>query len=387
MVAVKEVEHFAVDADPERRHCYNQVNVRKLRSGELVAVYNEERFGFHHDSGQTVLVRSTDGGATWGGRHVVLPFTGETGNWDCGIAELADGTLLVNLTICGYFKRGVRPEQPSWARGPMTAEWGDWTWSFKTMGWLGTYVLRSEDGGASWSEPIPVNARPLKHAGCRLGAWPMPGGEILLGVYGRIHGYGEEGEGETTRSTLLRSDDGGRNWEYYSTMGFDAASIVDYEEPAILDLGDGRIVGMLRTHVNPSGDAKNMAVVVSEDGGFSWTPPKFTNIWGYPAEFVTLPDGRYVMVYGYRRPPYGVRGCVSTDGTTWDVADEFVIRDGGVPHDNPRIDWHNPGVYQHIGYPSATVLDDGSVVCLYHEWDAAEHPLQVVVGSRFTLDA
>ena len=55
---------------------------------------------------------------------------------------------------------------------------------------------------------------------------------------------------------------------------------------------DGRIVGMLRTHVNPSGDAKNMAIVVSEDDGFSWTPPRFTNIWGYPAEFATLPDGR-----------------------------------------------------------------------------------------------
>src|SRR5262245_6549021 len=248
MIEAKAVEHFLVEADADRQDCFNQVNVRRLRSGELLAVYNEERFPFHHDSGQTVLVRSRDDGATWTDRQVVLPFTDVTGNWDCGIAELLDGTLLVNLTICGYFKRGVRPEQPSWSRGPMTAEHGDWTWSFKTMGWLGTYVLRSTDGGHTWSEPIPVNARPLKHAGCRLGAWAMPAGEILLGVYGRIRGYGEEGEGETTRSTLLRSDDGGRNWEYYSTMGFDPASIVDYEEPAILDLGDGRIVGMLRTH-------------------------------------------------------------------------------------------------------------------------------------------
>jgi hypothetical protein len=379
------VEHFVVDADAEHKHCYNQVNVRRLRSGELLAIYNEERFPFHHDSGQTVLVRSRDDGKTWGDRQVVLPYTDVTGNWDCGIAELNDGTLLVSLTIAGYFKRGVRPEQPSWSRGPMTEEHGDWTWSYRTMGWLGTYVLRSTDGGATWSEPIPVNARPLKHAGCRLGPWPMPGGEVLLGVYGRIRGYGEEGEGETTRSALLRSDDCGMNWEYYSTMGYDAASIIDYEEPAILDLGDGRIVGMLRTHVNPSSDAKNMAVVVSEDNGFSWTLPKFTNIWGYPAEFVTLPDGRYLMVYGYRRPPYGVRGCISEDGLTWDVANEFTIREGGVPKTNPRIDWANPGVYQHIGYPSATVLPDGTVVCLYHEWDDDDRPLQYVLGTRFTV--
>ena len=385
MIELKDVEDVLVDQDEDRAHCFNQVNVRKLRSGELVAVYNEERFPFHHDSGQTVLVRSNDGGATWGGRQVVLPFTETTGNWDCGICELDNGTLVVNLTIAGYFKRGVRPEQPSWSRGPMTAEWGDWTWSYRLMSWLGTHVVRSTDGGATWTDPIPVNARPLKHAGCRLGCWSQPDGALLMGVYGRIRGYGEEGEGETTRSSLLRSDDGGDNWEYFSTMAYDAASIIDYEEPAIVRLEDDRVVGMLRTHVNPSGDAKNMAIVVSDDDGFSWSPPKFTKLWGYPADFATLPDGRILMVYGYRRPPYGVRGCISEDGLTWDPANEFTIREGGVPRDNPRIDWNNPGVYQHIGYPSVTVLDDGTVVALYHEWTDDERPLQIVCGTRFRI--
>ena len=190
------------------------------------------------------------------------------------------------------------------------------------MSWLGAYVLqvdrrRRDVDRADPGERAPAQAR--RAAGSA--AWLMPNGSLLLGVYGRIRGYGEEGENESTRSALLRSDDGGVNWEYYSTMAFDAASIVDYEEPAIVRLADGRIVGMLRTHVNPSGDAKNMAIVVSDDDGFSWTPPRFTNIWGYPAEFATLPDGRILMIYGYRRPPYGVRGCVSDDGVTWDVAE------------------------------------------------------------------
>ena len=305
MAKITDVEHAEVDIDEPREHAYNQVNVRRLRSGDLVAVYNEERFHFHHDTGQTVMLRSRDGGATWGERRVVLPFTDTVGNWDCGICELDDGTLVVNLTMAGYFKRGIRPEQPSWSMGPRNERWGDWTWTYRLLGWLGTYVLRSTDGGVSWSDPIPVNARPLKHAGCRLGCWPQPGGQLLMGVYGRIRGYGEEGENESTRATLLRSDDGGFNWEYYSTMGYDPASIVDFEEPAIVRLGDGRIVGMLRTHVNPSGDAKNMAVVVSDDDGFSWSPPRFTNIWGYPAEFVTLPDG--ARPHGVRIPTASVR--------------------------------------------------------------------------------
>jgi hypothetical protein len=284
----------------------------------------------------------------------------------------------------------------SWSAGPVTDEWGDWSWTFKTKAWLGTFVVKSKDRGKTWSDPIPVNVRPLNHGGCRLGCWQLPSGSILMGLYGRIRGYEEEGEGETTRSALMRSDDGGDNWEYYSTLAYDPASIIDYEEPSMLRLKDGRLVSFMRTHVNPSGDSKNMVFVVSEDDGFSWTPPNWTNIWGFPAETIALQDGRYLMIYGYRRPPYGVRGVVSNDGLTWDVKNEFVIREGGVPG-NPdaegpnasarrrRIDWRHPGPYQHIGYPSVAQLPDGTIVASYHEWDEADRPLQFVLCTRFRL--
>ena len=93
----------------------------------------------------------------------------------------------------------------------MTKEWGDWTYAYKTQGWLGTYVVKSTDQGKNWSASIPVNVRPLKHGGCRLGCWRLPNGSILMGLYGRIRGYGEEGENESTRSALMRSDDNGDN--------------------------------------------------------------------------------------------------------------------------------------------------------------------------------
>ena len=124
-------------------------------------------------------------------------------------------------------------------------------------------------------------------------------------------------------------------------------------------------------------------VVTSDDDGFSWTPPKWTNIWGYPAELIPLQDGRYLMIYGYRRPPYGVRGIVSDDGLHWDVADEFVVREGGVPL--AHVD--NPGLYQHIGYPSVTLLGDGSVLAMYHEYTDDDHPIQHIVSTRFRVDS
>lgn len=405
MTTPTHIAHATVWHDAE--HSNNQVAMRLLRNGDILAVFNEERFPFHHDSGQTVMIRSRDGGQTWdpATRRVVLPWSRTTGNWDCGICELRDGTLLVNLTMTGFFKRGVRSEQPSWSSHPNTTEWGDWTWAYKLQGWLGTFVLRSTDGGASWSEPMPVNVRPLKHGGCRLGIWELPSGSLLMGLYGRIRGYGEEGEGESTRSALMRSDDGGENWEYFSTLAYDPASIVDYEEPAMLRLYDGRLVCFMRTHVNPSSDARNMVMVVSDDDGFSWTPPKWTKIWGFPAELIGLNDGRYLMVYGYRRAPYGVRGIVSDDGVTWDAAREFTIREGGLPvasivekpgssaiapgvgeAERGRVDLTHPGQYQHIGYPSVVQVADGTVVCCYHEWSDDPSPVQFVRCTRFRLD-
>jgi sialidase-1 len=402
MTRITEVSHETILVHPE--HCINQIAMRRVANGEIIAVFNEERFPFHHDSGQTLLLRSRDGGTTWSPPEVVLPWTETTGNWDCGFCELMDGTWLVNLTITGFFKRGIKPEGVSWSAHPMTAKWGDWTWAYKTQAWLGTAVLKSVDRGKNWSAPVPVNVRPMKHGGCRLGCWQLPSGSILLGLYGRIRGYGEEGEGETTRSALMRSDDGGENWEYFSTLAYDPASIIDYEEPAMLRLKDARLVSFMRTHVNPSGDAKNMVFVISEDDGFSWTLPKWTNIWGYPAETIPLIDGRYLMIYGYRRPPYGVRGVVSRDGLTWDVRNEFTVREGGVPgrsdverpgssrmspasgkYSGGSIDWHNPGVYQHIGYPTVVQLLDGTIVVAYHEWNEGERPLQYLRATRFRL--
>jgi hypothetical protein len=401
MSKLRNVSHHVIYKHP--KHCINQIATRVLRNGEIVAVFNEERFPFHHDSGQTLLMRSKDGGRTWddSSLQVVLPWTETVGNWDCGICELADGTWLVNLTISGFHKRGIKPEQPSWAAGPLSDEWGDWTWAYKLKSWLGTYVVKSTDRGKSWSAPIPVNVRPLKHGGCRLGCWQLESGAILMGLYGRIRGYGEEGEGESTRSALMRSDDNGDNWEYYSTLAYDPASIIDYEEPSLLRLKDGRLVSHMRTHVNPSGDAKNLVMSISEDDGFSWTPPKWTNIWGYPPETIPLRDGRYLMIYGYRRPPYGVRGVVSDDGVTWDVRNEFVVREGGVPKSTEAetsgsrrqqtkgggINWHHPGGYQHIGYPSVLQMPDGTIVASYHEWSNDPIPLQYVLCTRFELAA
>ena len=117
-------------------------------------------------------------------------------------------------------------------------------------------------------------------------------------------------------------------------------------------------------------------MVLSEDDGFTWSSPRWTNIWGYPSELINLLDGRVLMVYGYRRPPYGTRGCISEDGVTWDRKNEFVIREGGIPR-LPTSTGSTRGGYQHIGYPSVCQLEDGTLVAAYHEWTDEADPIQM----------
>ena len=77
MPIMTDIEHFRIFKHPE--HCVNQIATRALKNGDILAVFNEERFPYHHDSGQTLITRSKDGGKTWSEPTVVLPWTGTAG--------------------------------------------------------------------------------------------------------------------------------------------------------------------------------------------------------------------------------------------------------------------------------------------------------------------
>ena len=49
--------------------------------------------------------------------------------------------------------------------------------------------------------------------------------------------------------------------------------------------------------------------------------------WGYPADLITLQDGRVLASYGYRRDPLSIRIAVSEDGITWKAEDMQTLRE------------------------------------------------------------
>jgi sialidase-1 len=368
MVGLNEISRTTVYRADD--HYCNQAIVIRLQNDDVLAIFNEERGYAHMDNGYTTIIRSTDGGKTWdpSSRSVVLPANEVEGNWDPAIAQLADGTLMVNLCQTAYFKRGMNWEAPQYDANEF--------WSIK--GWLGTFVMRSSDNGRSWGRPIPVNTRPIKHGGTRVGVLELPDGGILLPMYGRAEEYGYFGSGETTRAYMVRSDDGGANWEYYSTVAYDAAHINAFSEPAPLRLPDGRIVCIMRSHILPTKRPDNMYMAVSEDDGHTFGLPKRLGVWGYPAQLINLQDGRVLMTFGYRRNEFGVKALISEDGVTWDVSRQFSLHEGSTGPKSDRNWWHT-------GYPCSAQLADGSIVTVYHLFSQDERPVQYVESVRWRL--
>lgn len=354
-------------------HYCNQAYVIQTRAGDVICLFNEERGLAHADSGYTSLIRSRDGGQSWDPStyQIVLPATDLTGNWDSAIAQLADDTLIVNLCQTAFFKRGMNWDAPQYDDGQFS--------TLKT--WLGTYVLTSAHDGRTWSEPIPVNTTPIKMGSTRVSAMQLPDGGILLPLYGRMDGtlYGmREHAGEYMRSYFVRSDDGGKNWEHFSTIAYDPAHIVGYAEPAPLLLADGRIVVLLRVHHRPTQRPDNIYLVVSRDGGYTFGPPKRLNLWGYPCQLINLRDGRVLLTYGYRRDEFGVKACVSDDGESWDVGRSFPLHEGGQGPSWERTWWHT-------GYPSTAQLADGSLLTTYHLFSQDDRPVQYVEAVHWEL--
>lgn len=100
----------------------------------------------------------------------------------------------------------------------------------------------------------------------------------------------------------------------------------------------------------------------SDDGGKTWAAPFATPLWGHPPHLMLLSNGRVLCSYGYRRPPFGQRACLSNDGVHWDLSDEVILRD-----DAPNSD---------LGYPVSVELEPGVILTVYYQPDVLPGTVQ-----------
>jgi hypothetical protein len=339
------------------------------RGKEALAVYVRHRKLRDTDDGSILSIVSHDGGRTWDRRSLVvaMPESPTWGFTSPACLILKDGTMLVFALA----NTAVGQRAGSEAR------------------FRGGYVARSTDGGKTWSKPEQIDAWPLRVAGTWDNPLEMPDGTLLLPVYGALDsGYGVGTYRDPSRATLLWSDDKGTSWHAYGTIAYDPSGLRQFYEPSVARTPGGRLVALSRDRLgvfsnNPP--AGYLFFSESLDGGATWTQQQRTEVWGYPADLVTLKDGSILNIYDHRKDPMSVKVVVSEDGRTWKEANASVL------YNAPNYDTRDLGSsrgaidtgYRHIGYPSASVLEDGTVVAAFHSFN--QQRKQIVLVAHFRM--
>ena len=217
----------------------------------------------------------------------------------------------------------------------------------------------SDDNGKTWRDKptISVDGLPVSGGSVRGNLLELPDGGLLMPVYGPMM----RGK-ELSRSVLLRSDDRGESFYYYSCIAFDEACQKNYFEPNLFYTAGGKIVALLRTETDVHApDAKtkdtylNLHIAVSEDGGKTFGPVReIPGLYGSnPFYALSLSSGRVLVVYGYRKKPFGIRARLcDAELSDLETAQEIILRD-----DAPGGD---------LGYPHAIQQSDGTILVVYY---------------------
>ena len=320
--------------------------IARTPAGELLVTFSGDREWHVCPFGKTQLIRSRDDGATWSDPETVTD--SPLDDRDAGIHALRSGALLVNWFTSVAFENESRL---TWMRQvhPRADELFE-SWrphaariTPQERQLLGCWTRRSEDNGRTWE------GWSNSHVGSPHGPTQLSDGRLLYLGRGVLDDKPILGASE--------SNDDGRTWQlvWHKESTAEERPLCELHQA---ELQDGRVVAMIRYDIGPDHYLWQME---SEDGGYSWSSPRVTEIWGLPPHLLVLRDGRLLCTFGHRRVPYGQRACLSQDGgRTWDYEREIVIRD-----DAPSDD---------LGYPASVEMDDASVLTVYYQQDFIEEP-------------
>lgn len=344
---VKILETKVISKQPEFYHGWPTVAQRQ--NGELWVTCSGGREAHVCPFGKVVAMKSTDHGGTWSATTTI--HDGPIDDRDSGVLETAKGTLLVTtFTSLAYedsYKKATAMAEftpQGWVSKAMPAErYARWKAAHEKLSdaerraQLGEWVLRSTDGGETWSKPIATVVN-------------SPHGPIQL-KDGRLLYAGKQLWTGDKKIGVAESKDDGLTWQWLAEIpARHGDSVVKgYHELHAVEAADGTILAQIRNH--NEADKGWTLQTESTDGGKTWSQ-MHPICYGLPSHLLRLRDGRLVMTYGHRRKPFGNQARISTDhGKTWGEA--IIISGDGIGGD--------------LGYPSTVELPDGTLLTVWYE--------------------
>ena len=360
----KILETKVISMQPEFYHGWSTVAQRQ--NGELWVTWSGGRVAHVCPFGRVDAMTSTDEGASWTFPRVLLDSA--TDDRDSGVLETAKGTLIVSTFTSLAYEEHL-------AKATAFADHTDKGWISKSMPqdqfvkWqaahlrlndtdrkaeLGEWIIRSTDGGKSWSTRIPsvVNS---------------PHGPIQL-KDGRLLYAGKKLWAEDKKIGVAESRDDGHTWQWLAEIPTRQGDKNAYHELHAVEATDGTLIAQIRNH--NEADKGETLQTESKDGGKTWTEPHSIGVWGLPSHLLRLRDGRLLMSYGHRRKPFGNQARLSMDnGKTW--GEPILLSGDGKSGD--------------LGYPSTVELEDGTLLTVWYE-SMTEPKLAVLRQAKWRLE-
>ena len=335
--AAKELETRVISQLKHRYHGWPTLTRRS--SGELLLVCSGGRQSHVCPFGRVELMRSHDNGTTWSWPRVVLD--GPIDDRDAGVLETAKRTILITTFTSLAYERLLTDAQQ--AKSWDAAQLQRWEAAHRRVsseqrqGELGTWILRSTDGGTTFSRPYD----------CLVNS---PHGPIQLND-GRILYAGKQLYRDNPRIGVCESTDDGKSWNWLAEIparpGDDPRK---YHELHAVETTDQRIVAHIRNH--NAANAGETLQSESVDHGRSWSLPRSIGVWGLPSHLLRLRDNRLLMSYGHRRPPFGNQVRISeNNGRNW--SSPILISGDGAAGD--------------LGYPTTVQLDETTMLTVWYE--------------------
>lgn len=348
---ITRVQHIGIAL---RQHNQDKVDTYRIpglattNKGSLIAVY-DNRYNGSVDLQADVDVAmscSTDGGQTWSPMKVIMDM-GEYGGLPHDQNGIGDPSVLVDRNTGTIWVAAV------WAHGhPGKRNWWASKQGMKAEETSQFVLVKSEDDGLTWSEPINITEQ-IKNPDWHL-LLQGPGKGITLKDGTLVFPAQFKDAEQMPHSTLIYSKDNGKNW----TIGRGAKP--NTTEAQIVELTDGSL--MLNMRDNRNREAKDnlhgRSVATTTDLGQTWTE--------HPTSRKALQESTCMAsLISYEHPEKGQilffsnpntikgRGHITIkasfdQGNTW-------------PNDN-QLELHEDNTY---GYSCMTIIDDDYLGILY----------------------
>lgn len=245
-----------------------------------------------------------------------------------------------------------------------------------------THILKSLDGGKTFTKPCRVNSAWGYHTEASAPLSILLNGDYVTAIGGMPDWNGKYLTPMCGR--LLRSSDNGATWNDDTViMGFGPDTAVWEQRIAVTD--SGKIVDIAWVENLKTGELHNNQAAISTDNGKTFSAPIDTGIKGQATGICALGGERVLVLHSMRKDVdrYGVKACiVNLENNKWEIEYSDYIWE---PNFEMTKTTGNLEVFSMLrfGQPSAVKLKDGTI--LFTMW-LMENDVCRTIWQRFKLE-